>query len=74
MKVMADLLLVVCGMVIGAGAYALITGNEIAKARSLCEETGGQLLVTEYNSKTGLTMNCFYPVDDSIIAPAQMDL
>jgi hypothetical protein len=43
-------------------------------AAKLCEETGGQLLVTEYNSKTGLTMNCFYPVDDSIVAPALMDL
>lgn len=29
-------------------------------ALRICKETGGKALVTEYNSKTGLTLNCFY--------------
>jgi hypothetical protein len=44
-------------------------GSTADEAKRLCEATGGQLLVTEYNSKTGLTLNCFYPVEDVGITP-----
>lgn len=73
----------VFGVIVGAAGGVLIGCalmsdaeriSEAEKAAELCRVTGGELLVTEYNSKTGLTMNCFYPVDDSIVAPAQMDL
>jgi putative hemolysin len=37
--------------------------SEASYAVSFCEQTGGEMLLTEYNSKTGLTLNCFYPGD-----------
>ena len=60
--------------VLFAGTLALAVDNrdkpaDAEDAVRLCEETGGTLLVTEYNSVTGLTLNCFYPVEDVGIAP-----
>ena len=40
-----------------------------AEAAKLCEETGGQLLVTEYSTVTGLTLNCFYSLEEVGINP-----
>lgn len=37
--------------------------SEASYAVSFCEQTGGEMLLTEYNSKTGLILNCFYPGD-----------
>lgn len=56
------------GLAVGLGtivaiAVGVIAGNSpnaTEKALRICKETGGKPLVTEYNSKTGLTINCFY--------------
>ena len=63
-------LVLACGLVLGAIAFS---GNDkpadAEDAVRLCEETGGQLLVTEYNTVTGLTLNCFYEMEEVGINP-----
>lgn len=37
--------------------------SEASYAMAICKDSGGEALITEYNSQTGLTINCFYPGD-----------
>lgn len=57
-------ILMTFGVALGAvlcGVVLVVNEDTAEKAKRICEETGGEMLVTEFNSKTGLTMNCFYP-------------
>lgn len=71
----------IVGLLVGLLLGALLQpgpllSNTTDQAVALCKATGGEPLMTEFNSTTGITINCFYPGTKLQIEtqPTQQDL